>query len=203
MPPVEMQGRRAPERSDGDMAAELVRAMKRGDPKAFLELYELYGPSLYAYLYLLLGEKYGAAQAVQDVFELGFDLLPEDSPVPIRTWLFWAAHRRAGATRTVVRDLDPEERDPLVSSLIRLPPGVREALALRHVFGFRTPETAVVLDRSPGMVETLEHRGLESLARCLATAETPPSIPPQRHGFGRRSKESPVAWGRRLALAYR
>jgi DNA-directed RNA polymerase specialized sigma24 family protein len=200
---VESPGRGVPEQSDDVIAAELVRRMKVGDAEAFVDLYDLYGSPLYSYLYLVLTDTYGAAQAAQDVFELGFDVLPEHSAVPIRVWLFWLAHRRAGGTRGHLRSVAPDDVDPLVSLVIRLPPGVREAVALRHVFGFSLPEAGVVLERSPRAISALERRGLDTLDRLLPSSDGAQPLPPERIAFRIRRRESPVAWGRRLALASR
>jgi RNA polymerase sigma-70 factor (ECF subfamily) len=65
-----------------------------------------------------------------------------------------------------------EQRKAIRAALESLPPGQRNALALRHVEGFSYVDIAEALDVPLGTVKTLLHRGRAALAATLAaTAE--------------------------------
>jgi len=63
-----------------------------------------------------------------------------------------------------------EQRAAILAALERLPPGQRNALALRHVEGFSYVDIAEALDVPLGTVKTLLHRGREALAATLSEA---------------------------------
>src|SRR5688500_10297997 len=110
-----------------------------------------------------------------------------------RGWLFTIArhrlidHRRRAARRRtapvawiperpglddpaadVLADLSTEESVRLVS---QLPPEQAEAVLLRILAGLETELVARIMNKAPGNVRVLSHRGLRNLARRLAPAE--------------------------------
>ncbi|MGH2956880.1 MAG: RNA polymerase sigma factor [Solirubrobacterales bacterium] len=205
------RGNGVPEAADERIAAALLRGSWQGDPEAFLQLYDRYGSELYAYLYLVLTSAVDAEQATYDVLETAIDRFRryELGPVPFRVWLFWLAHDRVGASRS--RRRPPEDGDPLASLITRLPVGGREALVLLRVLGFSLAEVSLILRRAPGRVGVLEARALESLGEMLAVrdgAEREDPAPEragasERLSLRLRSRESPVSYRRRWALALR
>jgi RNA polymerase sigma-70 factor (ECF subfamily) len=65
-----------------------------------------------------------------------------------------------------------ERRDEgrrLALALLRLRPGVREAIVLRHVDGLSVAETAAALGRPEGTIKAQVHRGLADLRHFLTT----------------------------------
>ncbi|MGH2955732.1 MAG: RNA polymerase sigma factor [Solirubrobacterales bacterium] len=58
---------------------------------------------------------------------------------------------------------------PVLTLLKELPRSQHQALAL-HCLGFETDEVASMLDRTPGAVRILRHRGLRTLRERLAAA---------------------------------
>jgi RNA polymerase sigma factor (sigma-70 family) len=80
-----------------------------------------------------------------------------------------AASERAGPAAVAERR---ESGRQLAAALLSLPPGMREAIVLRHVDGLTVAETARALGRPEGTVKALVHRGLERL-RAAVTTETP------------------------------
>jgi RNA polymerase sigma-70 factor, ECF subfamily len=68
----------------------------------------------------------------------------------------------------VLADLSTEESVRLVS---QLPPEQAEAVLLRILAGLETELVARIMNKAPGNVRVLSHRGLRNLARRLAPAE--------------------------------
>jgi RNA polymerase sigma factor (sigma-70 family) len=62
---------------------------------------------------------------------------------------------------------EPWEDSRLLAALQRLSPDQREVLLLRVAAGLTVPEVAAVVNKTPGAVKALQHRGLASLARVL------------------------------------
>jgi RNA polymerase sigma-70 factor (ECF subfamily) len=101
-------------------------------------------------------------------------------------WLFTLAHRRlidSGRRRGRRRESPvaevpergdergPEQHEPLAAALEllrRLPPAQADAVALRVLGGFSPEEVGQILDRSPGAVRVLTHRGLARLRQILS-----------------------------------
>ena len=61
-----------------------------------------------------------------------------------------------------------DDRRQLAAALLRLRPGVREAIVLRHVDGLSVAETAAALGRPEGTIKAQVHRGLAELRNVLA-----------------------------------
>lgn len=71
-----------------------------------------------------------------------------------------------------------ETQRELAAALLRLTPGVRSAIVLRHVDGLSVTEVADALGRPEGTVKAQVHRGLRELRAILeaqSEATTPPS----------------------------
>jgi RNA polymerase sigma-70 factor (ECF subfamily) len=77
--------------------------------------------------------------------------------------------------------------------LLQLPASQAEVVMLRVILGFTVDEVATLIDKSPGAVTVLAHRGLQDLARCLvAQGRAPRDTNPgnQPHGV---TQEWPAA----------
>jgi len=61
----------------------------------------------------------------------------------------------------------------LADALERLPPDAREALVLQHWHGWTLAQIAERLNRTPGAVAGLIHRGLQQLKKSLASLGEP------------------------------
>ncbi len=79
-----------------------------------------------------------------------------------------APHERAARRETI---------QALAAALLRLPPGQRAAVVLRHVDGLSVGEVAAALDRPEGTVKANVSRGLARLRRNLADD---PDLAPRR-----------------------
>ncbi|MGH9179549.1 MAG: RNA polymerase sigma factor [Acidimicrobiales bacterium] len=112
----------------------------------------------------------------------------------LRRWVFAIAHnrlldaRRRVARRPATADRPvPEQAAPppdvgldpaLVDALDELTPDQREVVVLRFVADLSLADVAQLTRRRVGAVKALQHRALETLARCLSTGppdEGPPA----------------------------
>lgn len=165
-----------------------------GDQAATAELYERCLPEISAGAYSLLRNPHDAEEAAHDAFEKALTKLERfdvSEPAPFRAWLRSIARRRCldmlrkggGVEMLSLEALDAAraERMPdgwqqraasrladglLLSLLKGLPRSQHEVLAL-DCLGFETEEIASRLDRSPGAVRILRHRGLRALRERL------------------------------------
>ena len=109
----------------------------------------------------------------------------------LRRWLFTIARRRMiDAFRTRTRrpedatadlpheptaegaDASIERLEWAEEILSRLPPTQAEVVMLRTIVGFSVAEVAELIDKSPGAVRVLAHRGLERVLELLAEQGT-------------------------------
>ena len=173
--------------------ADTLAAARRGDDGALAMLWRELQPSLLRYLRAV---DPGAAEDIASDTWLEvtrrLDRFCGDER-EFRGWLFTIARhraidvrRRAARHRTapvawiperaglddpaadVLADLSTEESVRLVS---QLPPEQAEAVLLRILAGLETELVARIMNKAPGNVRVLSHRGLRNLARRLAPAE--------------------------------
>ncbi|MEZ5116532.1 MAG: sigma-70 family RNA polymerase sigma factor [Candidatus Nanopelagicales bacterium] len=174
---------------DAHLDAALTGA-RAGDPDAFAVLYRGMQPLLLRYLWLLAGpdaEDVAAetwASVVRDLSAF------EGDAGAFRAWLWavarhrWADEQRRRMRRPVtpVEDLpedpgaapDPADLAVVAESTRRalvmiaaLPPAQAEAVFLRAVAGLPVADVASIMNRSPGAIRVLAHRGLRTLAERL------------------------------------
>ena len=177
-----------------DERALLERA-RAYDPAALGELYDRYAAKMYAYIYRRAGD---AAQAEDLTSELFLRVLQavqnerawRDSFV---AWLYRIAHnlvvdtyRRRPPPLVPLDDLplesdadDPAEvvqdaadRTRLRAAIGRLTSDQQQVLALRFGEGLTARETAVIVNKTTGAVEAMQHRALAALRRILAKERT-------------------------------
>jgi RNA polymerase sigma-70 factor (ECF subfamily) len=114
-----------------------------------------------------------------------------------KAWFFTIAraasadwHRSAARRPDMVFDGDMEPREPsrhgnpereaiasfgtarAIALLGELPPEQSEAIALRVIAGLDTDRVAEIMNKRPGTVRVLQHRGLRRLAEMLAADES-------------------------------
>lgn len=177
-----------------DERALLERA-RAYDPAALGELYDRYAAKMYAYIYRRVGD---AAQAEDLTSELFLRVLQavqnerawRDSFV---AWLYRIAHnlvvdtyRRRPPPLVALDDLplqsdaeDPAEvvqeaadRTRLRAAIGRLTSDQQQVLALRFGEGLTAKETAVIMDKTTGAVEAMQHRALAALRRIMAKGKS-------------------------------
>lgn len=163
----------------------LARA-RRGDADALGELYRAHHPAILRYL---RGTGVGDAEdvAAQVWIDAARSLARfRGDDTDLRRWLFTIARRRMiDAHRSRTRRPEVAMAEPPATTtgapgegdgdglgratalLASLPPAQAEVVVLRVVLGFDVDEVAVLVDRSPGAVRVLAHRGLTRLRELL------------------------------------
>ena len=173
--------------------ADALEAAQHGDEQALSALWRQLQPALLRYL---RSAEPGAAEDIASDTWLEvtrrLDRFTGDEGA-FRGWLFTIARhrliddrRRTARRRTapvawiperpgpddpaadVLADLSTEESVRLVA---QLPPEQAEAVRLRIIAGLDTEHVARIMNKQPGNVRVLSHRGLRTLARRLTPAE--------------------------------
>jgi RNA polymerase sigma-70 factor (ECF subfamily) len=173
---------------------QVLSAAQRGDEQAFRRLFRAVQPLLLGYLRGLVpdaAEDLAAETWLHVVRGLG--RFTGDA-AGFRGWVFtiahhrWVDHRRAAARHPqVVGDTSlvdmaaPDRVDDLVEEALstesalrligNLPPDQAEVILLRVVAGLDVAMTAAVVQKTPGAVRVLAHRGLRRLAQLVERPE--------------------------------
>lgn len=171
----------------------LLQRAQKGDESAFADLWRHYNPMILRFLATLADrsdiEEVASSVWVDVVRRLGSFQGDHDG---FRAWVFTIARsrlvdlRRARSSRVPTApstdvDIDrPDERpgpealavdasgtDRAITLIATLPESQREVLMLRIVGDFDVARTAEILNKSPGAVRVLCHRGLQRLAELL------------------------------------
>jgi RNA polymerase sigma-70 factor, ECF subfamily len=169
-----------------------LRAAQRGDQDAFACLWRQFQPGLIRYLRVKSGA--AAEDLAADTWLRVVRALPtfEGDENGFRGWLFTTARNRLtdwyrkGSRRdecvseyslftalpaTSDVELDAEEHsttDAALALIAGLPADQAEAVMLRIVAGLEVSMVATIMDRTPGSVRVLCHRGLRRLEQTLA-----------------------------------
>lgn len=168
----------------------LLERARDYDSEALAELYDRYAPTMYTYIYRRVGDATLAEDLTGDLFLRVVRSIRGQKAWPdsFRAWLYriahnlvvdhyrrqtGVAHERVGESLVAV-DGDPAERaegalvrERLRAAIVRLTPDQQEVLALRFGEGLTARETALIVGKSTGAVEALQHRALASLRRIL------------------------------------
>ena len=172
------------------MTSEYVLLMRvqDQDEQAIGELYDLYAPRIYAYLYRRVHE----AQLAEDLTSEGFVRVLQAVQserfwhTSFRAWLYRIAHnlvtdyyrRQPAVPLESLDELPVEEEqsaDPvdllslevLRASLHTLTPDQQHVLALRFGEKLKTDDVAEIMGKSVKAVEALQHRALIALRKLM------------------------------------
>ena len=171
-----------------------VLAAQAGDEEAFANLWREFQPGLLRYLRMKAPTV--AEDLAADIWLRVLRALPtfEGDEQGFRGWIYTTARNRLtdwyrnGERRpdlieysslvllpavTNVEDEAAEHSatDRAIALIGELPPDQAEAVLLRVVVGMDVGRVAVIMDRSPGSVRVLCHRGLRRLERRLLALE--------------------------------
>jgi RNA polymerase sigma-70 factor (ECF subfamily) len=175
-----------------------IAACKAGDSQAFARLWRSLQPALLRYLYII------STDAAEDLasetwLEVARSLHRfEGDEQMFRGWLFTIARhryldwvrrqgRRPRALATGDLPEQPSSDDPATAVLASLstidalnliatlPPDQAEAIALRVIADLDVGRVAEIMQRQPGAVRVLTHRGLRRLAGELTSSTLQPS----------------------------
>jgi RNA polymerase sigma-70 factor, ECF subfamily len=168
--------------SDVDDLATVVHAARRGDRKAFAELYRRFHRAVHGVV--LAKVSFGdAADVVQDVFAIALERLPQlAEPAAFPGWLMSIARHRA---IDVIRSKKPTDEladipvpasrsaevAEVLAALRALPEAYQETMILRLVEGMSGPEIAAQTGLSSGSVRVNLHRGMKLLRERLGIAD--------------------------------
>jgi RNA polymerase sigma-70 factor (ECF subfamily) len=176
-----------------EIFAETLAAAQSGDDVAFTVLFRDVQPSVLRYLRVVAGDR--ADDLAGDTWVQvvrGLAGFVADEPAAFRGWVLsiarhrWLDEQRARSRRpeTPVANIPdrpgaadvPAAVDELMSTesalalIAQLPPDQAEVIMLRVVAGLDVARTAELLNKQPGAVRVLAHRGLRRLERLLRTS---------------------------------
>ena len=168
------------------MQRDLVEAARRGDHEAFEVLAAAAGDRLFAIARLILRDRDGAQDAVQEALVHAWRELPRlRDPDRFGAWLHrlvvnacadqgrhqrrWSAEirmiRAEPATDDGARSL--ADRDELERGFRRLKPEQRAVVVLHHYLGLPLPEVAETLGIPVGTAKSRLHYAMEALRAAL------------------------------------
>jgi RNA polymerase sigma-70 factor (ECF subfamily) len=170
---------------------KLLRKAQALDPDALGELYDLYAPLMYSYLYRRVQDAAVAEDLTSEVFVRMLRALQagQEWHTSLRAWLYRVAHnlamdhfRRQPAVpplqldeRLIAHEDDVDDQverrlysRELANALRTLTPDQQQVLTLRFGEHLTAREVSEIMDRSVGAVEALQHRALEALRRLFA-----------------------------------
>jgi RNA polymerase sigma-70 factor (ECF subfamily) len=166
----------------GAELATLVASARRGDRRAFAELYQRFHRAVHGVV--LARVRYAdAADVVQDVFAAALERLPQlGEAAAFPGWIMSIArnravdHVRAQRPSDELADLPGEasraaEVAQVLAALRALPEAYQETMILRLVEGMTGPEIAEQTGLSPGSVRVNLHRGMKLLRERLGITE--------------------------------
>ena len=180
-----------PEQQNVD-EARLIQEAQHGGAEAFGQLYEMYAPAVYRFLYAHIDDPLDAEDLTGEVFLKTWQSLPgyRQRGIPFSGFLFRVARnvlydhyrrlRRRGAplridgelaedilrdpAQNVPSELDHKEVRLLLSHLRE---DQRTVLSLRFIAGLSCDETAQVMGKSSGAIRILQHRALTALRKIM------------------------------------
>ena len=166
--------------SPADRDRRWIQAIRRGDERAFEELYQAHRDWVFRLALRLTGRHADALDVLQEAFAYLLRKLPElELSVGLRTLFYPAVQHLAAAARQRNRRAhsneealesapapDPAgapERESLAAALRRLPDPQREVLLLRFVDDLSLEEIAAAMAIPPGTVKSRLHHALAAL----------------------------------------
>ncbi len=161
--------------------ASVVLAARRGDRRAFAELYQRFHRAVHGVVLARVSYT-EAADLVQDVFATVLERLPQlAEPAAFPGWLMAIARNRAvdhvRGHKPTTEMVDVAVAAPrsaevaqALAALRELPEAYRETLILRLVEGMSGPEIAEQTGLSSGSVRVNLHRGMKLLRERLGVA---------------------------------
>ena len=168
-----------------DVDQVFIEALRRRDESAWRALHDREFSPLYRFAVGLGASPDIAEDCVSESFARLLKALPRlrfDSPLALRSWLLVVCRNylrdqlrrpRPAELRETDEATSDDERSvhtrlALEAALATLPATQREVIVLRFVVGLPTSEVAAVSGRGTKAVESLQHRGLETLRRSIA-----------------------------------
>ncbi len=168
----------------------LIEKAKNFDSDAWAQIYQLYHPKIYAYLYHRLEDTYAAEDIAADVFLRACEKIRSYRyrGTPLLAWLYRIArnkmvdHLRYQAKmnkhplieEALAHSSTKQEaaegtlaQDELKRVLRNLTEDQRQVILLKYFSDLSNAEVAGIIGKSEGAVKALQHRALASLKRIL------------------------------------
>ncbi len=164
----------------------LIRGAKDGDQGALADLYTLFFPKIYRFLYFRTSHRQTAEDLAEDVFVKAYASLGSfrSSPGAFPGWLYQVArnhlvdHYRKSRPAADLSEIESwasyedsaldqaslsSDQRVLLGELTKLPEDQRRVIALRFYEQLETDEIASVMDITEGAVRVLQHRAIQKL----------------------------------------
>lgn len=174
-----------------EIERETIQRAREGDQQALADIYDMYLPRVYRYVYLRVGDVAEAEDLTEDIFlrMLGGIADYKQGGVPFSAWLFRIAHNHLvsyyrkngvrGPKTTIDESVVDSRPDPativetrltygeVAKAVEELPEAQREVISLRFAVGLSIAETAKALGKRQGNVKALQHKAVAKLQRML------------------------------------
>ena len=173
---------------------DLLRGARALEEAALGEVFDIYYPVLYRYIYQHIHHRESAEDLTAEVFARMLEQLAKGCGPErhLRAWLYRVAYNVVvdHSRRQVHRDHDClDERTALApgdvegeaeqallrerarAAMDQLTPDQRAVLILKYLEGYGNREVAEMMGTTIGAIKALQHRGLQAMRRCLGEAE--------------------------------
>jgi RNA polymerase sigma-70 factor (ECF subfamily) len=165
------------------LSNKVISLAKKGDKKAFGEIYDHFVKSIFRFMYFKTGKKEIAEDLTQNLFLKAFEAISSfEGKGNIGAWLFSIArnlvadHYRyqketlrieyVAEVETTDNNRESEKNQALIdfiSTLSRLDEEEQEVIILHSVEGYSFEEIAKITNKSAGALRTLKHRAIKKL----------------------------------------
>ncbi len=175
----------------------LIYKIKRGDTESFAPIYDYYVERLYRFIYLKVPTSQDAEDLTAETFLKVWGYVRESKTIDNLQALIYKVARNAivdfyRKRGTIVESIDEqeyvvadrtdltlEEKMALKSDMVaveaalrQLKDGYREVIILHFLNDLPLHEVARIVDKKPGNVRVLLHRGLKVLREVLASLQS-------------------------------
>ncbi len=174
-----------------EQEAQLIRAARNGDRRAFAVLYKTHVQRVYRYVILRVKDPALSEDITSDVFVRAIETIDryEKRGIPFLGWLYHIAHgrivdhyrRRSRRPEpqsldevTLLADSNPEHtafqnirQEQLLERVKTLTADQQQVVMLRFLQGYNLNETAKLMGKTIGAIKALQLRALRSLARSF------------------------------------
>lgn len=174
--------------SNKEHIARLVEKAQRGGNEAFGEIYRLHYEKLFKYAAYRLGRQ-SAEDAVNETFVRAFKGLSRyrATGAPFISWLYGIAHNVVVDAGNSQRRVEPRGEFPdmaiepslptadniaLRDAIQALPQKQRQVIEMKYFLSMNNGEVGAHLKKSPGAVNALQWRALESLQKIMGKSWT-------------------------------
>ncbi len=172
----------------------LLNLARQGDADSFAALYHTHVQVIYRYIMYRVNDQDIAEDLTSEVFIRALEGLPKytNQGKPFVSWLYRIAHARVvdfyrqskrrpqtdieAVPIAVQMDMDIKVMRRQAAQILReaiatLTDEQQQVIILRFVEGMSINEVASIMDKRANAIKALQHRGLRSLARHLASNE--------------------------------